>query len=636
MKQHLVKTGKKKSLHYDKDSNLHRKVESLYKRLENTYGEKELQRRANVLQAGNLLGSGNIEDQVLALHKILHTDPSLEILPGDDLAAALDRLEELVVEDCARKTVEEALQKRIQERVEERYNDYIREIEVQILKETNGSPENAQTLKKYGQLEKLERTRLGCSALEYLRPASLEEIVGQEQAVSSLIAKLNTPYPQHILLYGPPGVGKTTCARLALEMVRGKKGNPFHDAAPFVEVDGCTLRWDPREATNPLLGSVHDPIYQGARRELADQGIPEPKLGLVTDAHGGILFIDEFGEMDLVLQNKLLKVLEDKRVFFDSSYYDPSDDRIPRYIKQIFEQGVPADFILIAATSRIREEINPAFRSRCMEVFFQPLSPEQIREIIRRAAAKLSIEIEAGVPELISEYCSDGRGANKLLVEAYGLSLNQNKRLRKKTKVSYEHTREAIQSSRLSPQQGYRAQDGCEVGKIFGMGASGFLGAVLELEVVVFPAEKKGQGSIRFNDTAGSMTRDSVFNAASVLRKETGEKLQNYDLHINIIGGGRVDGPSAGAAIYLATLSAIQQRPIRQDVAVTGELSIQGQVRPVGALNEKILGARQAGIRKLLIPQDNMKDIPYGILGLEIQGIEHIEQAYQHIFPLNN
>ena len=102
----------------------------------------------------------------------------------------------------------------------------------------------------------------------------------------------------------------------------------FGEDAPFVEVDGTTLRWDPREVTNPLLGSVHDPIYQGARRDLADGAVPEPKLGLVTQAHGGVLFIDEIGELDPILQNKLLKVLEDKRVTFESSYYDPDDPQI--------------------------------------------------------------------------------------------------------------------------------------------------------------------------------------------------------------------------------------------------------------------------------------------------------------------
>ena len=149
--------------------------------------------------------------------------------------------------------------------------------------------------------------------MEVLRPKSLAEIVGQEQAIASLVSKLASPYPQHIILYGPPGVGKTTAARLALEAAKQVQGSSFGPDAPFVEVNGTTLRWDPREVTNPLLGSVHDPIYQGAKKDLADTGIPEPKLGLVTDAHGGILFIDEIGEMDPLLLNKLLKVLEEKR-----------------------------------------------------------------------------------------------------------------------------------------------------------------------------------------------------------------------------------------------------------------------------------------------------------------------------------
>jgi len=88
---------------------------------------------------------------------------------------------------------------------------------------------------------------------------------------------------------GRRGVGKTTVARLALQYAKEKSHTPFLEDAPFIEVDGTTLRWDPREVTNPLLGSVHDPIYQGAKRDLAEGSVPEPKLGLVTEAHGGRL-----------------------------------------------------------------------------------------------------------------------------------------------------------------------------------------------------------------------------------------------------------------------------------------------------------------------------------------------------------
>lgn len=114
--------------------------------------------------------------------------------------------------------------------------------------------------------------------------------------------------------------------------------SPFGDKAPFIETDGTTLRWDPRDMTNPLLGS-HDPIYQGARRDLVDSGVPEPKPGLVSDAYGGILFIDEIGEMDEMLQNKLLKVLEDKRAYFESAYYDPTDEKVPPYIRKLSKRG---------------------------------------------------------------------------------------------------------------------------------------------------------------------------------------------------------------------------------------------------------------------------------------------------------
>ncbi|MBY6839400.1 sigma 54-interacting transcriptional regulator, partial [Clostridium botulinum] len=169
------------------------------------------------------------------------------------------------------------------------------------------------------------------------RPASFSEIIGQERPIKSLLSKIASPYPQHIILYGPPGVGKTSAARLALEEVKKLKYTPFYKDSKFVEVDGTTLRWDPREITNPLLGSVHDPIYQGSKRDLAETGIPEPKLGLVTEAHGGVLFINEIGELDDMLQNKLLKVLEDKRVEFSSSYYVPDDENTPKYIKHLFE-----------------------------------------------------------------------------------------------------------------------------------------------------------------------------------------------------------------------------------------------------------------------------------------------------------
>ncbi len=143
---------------------------------------------------------------------------------------------------------------------------------------------------------------------------------------------------------------------------------------------------------------------------------------------------------------------------------------------------------------------------------------------------------------------------------------------------------------------------------------------------------EKGSGSIRFNDTAGSMTKDSVVNAASVFRKIHHAQLKDYDVHINVVGGGQVDGPSAGAAIYLAISSAVLNQPILQDVAISGEISIQGRVKPVGGIYQKIISARQAEISKVLIPAENIADIPNGVKDITIIPISMIEEAYEHVF----
>lgn len=633
MKQPMFKHYKRKRSQPEQPSSLNSKIVTLISQAEKLFGSQDFIIRASKLDAIELLHSEREEDQILALHRILHEDPTITVLPaGKTGEQMLQELEEMIAEQFARQLVAQQLEQRVQELMEQNYTEYVQDIRKKVIKETGKSCENARTLKKLGQLEIMEHNGLNRSALSLLRPGSMDELVGQEQAVKALVSKLNSPWPQHILLYGPPGVGKTSCARLALEMARTSPQSAFKPNAPFIEVDGSTLRWDPRESTNPLLGSVHDPIYQGARRELAEDGIPEPKLGLVSEAHGGILFIDEIGEMDPYLQNKLLKVMEDKRVYFESSYYDPQDERIPQYIKKMFDEGVPADFVLIGATTRSREEIIPAFRSRCMEIFFEPLSAGQINQIVSNSAAKLGIRIDNEVSQIICDYSSDGRTANKILVDAYALARHDaNQGAAGRIEVRTEHVYEAIQNSRLTPAITSKAYAGAEIGKIYGLGISGYRGSLIELEAIAFPAEK-GSGNIRFNDTAGSMTKDSVVNAASVFRKIHHAQLKDYDVHINVVGGGQVDGPSAGAAIYLAISSAVLTRPILQNVAISGEISIQGRVKPVGGIYQKIISARQAGISKVLIPAENIADIPAGVKDIEIIPISMIEEAYEHVF----
>ena len=670
-------------------------IAAIFRMLADMMGTENLVIQAGKMNAMALMRSENRRERVLALMRILEEDPMLAPPPSEtEIPEILVRMTEEIARIRVRRDLEDRIERKVTEKLEQDHEEYVEDIRRQVISEESPGAESPHDKKKREDLEALENIRLTQSVMELLRPQNFDEIIGQERAVRSLMAKLSSPYPQHLLLYGPPGVGKTTAARLVLEAAKKRAVSPFGESAPFVETDGTTLRWDPRDMTNPLLGSVHDPIYQGAQKSLADSGVPEPKPGLVTEAHGGILFIDEIGEMDEMLQNKLLKVLEDKRAYFESAYYDPDDKRVPPYIKKLFEEGAPADFVLIGATTRDADHINPALRSRCAEIYFEPLTPAHILRIVENAARRLHVTLGEGVAELISEYTIEGRKAINILADAYSLAVNRltdpeieeivsretnsadegigggrvsglpkkqglkmaapdtapakpefggtvsretiggdSEALRAlSVVVTKDDIYEVVQVSRLYPFGRKKASDTPAVGRVFGLGVAGFLGSIIEIEAVAFPAAEKGKGTVRFNETAGSMAKDSVFNAAAVMRRLTGRDLHDYDIHVNVIGGGNIDGPSAGTAILTAIVSAVTGVPIRQDVAVTGEISLQGEIKPVGGVFEKAYGARQAGITTLIIPWENEKDIPEEHLGLDIRRLKHAEEAFDVLF----
>ena len=652
-------------------------IAAIFRMLADTMGTERLVIQAGKMNALALMRADDRRERVLALMRILEEDPLLSPPPSEaELPEIIARMTEQVAGILARRDLEDRIERKVNEKLEKDHEEYVEDIRRQVISEENPGAESPHDKKKREELEALENIHLTQSVMELLRPQNFDEIVGQERAVRSLMAKLSSPYPQHLLLYGPPGVGKTTAARLVLEAAKRRAVSPFGEDAPFVETDGTTLRWDPRDMTNPLLGSVHDPIYQGAQKNLADSGVPEPKPGLVTDAHGGILFIDEIGEMDEMLQNKLLKVLEDKRAYFESAYYDPDDKRVPPYIRKLFEEGAPADFVLIGATTREPDHVNPALRSRCAEIYFEPLTPAHILTIVENAAERLNVTLAPGAAELISAYTIEGRKAINILADAYSLALNrfeeeEIKRIVSRETISenaadddmgteteflgevphrdhvqnvsretktppLEVTRadiyEVAQVSRLHQFGRKKASDTPAVGRVFGLGVAGFLGSIIEIEAVSFPAAEKGKGTVRFNETAGSMAKDSVFNAASVMRQLTGRDIHDYDIHVNVIGGGNIDGPSAGTAILAAIVSAVTGSAIRQDTAVTGEISLQGEIKPVGGVFEKAYGARQAGISTLIIPWENKKDLPEDHLGLTIHRLKTAEEAFNLLF----
>lgn len=509
----------------------------------------------------------------------------------------LSVLEENVADLAARRKARQQLDHLVEKRMARAEKEYYDSVRLELIGEMGGA-ENAGTRRKLAELVVREGICLTSPAFAQARPRRAQELVGQREAFGRLCAALCSPFPQHVLLYGPPGCGKTTAARLALDAAREQEGSPFMRSAPFVEADASTLRCDPHGGVNPLIGSVHDPIYQGAGRELAGRGLPEPKLGLVTQAHGGVLFLDEIGEMDAQLQNMLLKVLEDKRVRFDSSYFDADAPGVPGYIRQLFDQGAPADFVLIGATTRNPAELPAALRSRCVEIFFDALDERALLEVARGAAQRLNIHATAPALRYIAARSCDGRDCVRKLTAA-----------QKKGRVTLADVRQDAPPRREEPQ----------AGRIAILGVQGRQGVVCTLTGALTP----GTGRVHLDLSAGKMARDAA-QCALLALQAGGEALGERDAVLHVEGGSPVDGPSLGLAAALVLRSLLRGAPLRQDAAVTGEIALDGRVLPVGGITEKRVAARLNGYARIVEPEGSPA-------APDVEQVQTLEQAW-HIF----
>lgn len=487
-------------------------------------------------------------------------------------------------------------------------------------------------------LNKMRSISLTVPLTEKSRPSSFEEVIGQDNGIKALKAAICGPNPQHVIIYGPPGIGKTAAARLVLSDAKTKPYSPFNGESKFIEIDATTVRFDERGIADPLIGSVHDPIYQGAGSYGA-AGIPQPKAGAVSKAHGGILFIDEIGELHPNEMNKLLKVLEDRKVFFDSAYYNTSDEKIPLYIKDIFENGMPADFRLIGATTRNPDEIPPALRSRCVEVFFRPLLDNEIITIAKNALKKINYSISEDAIQLAGRYCENGRDVVNLIQLASGIAFND-----KRKDITIEDVDWVIENGRYSPKLESNINDEPQIGYVNGLAVYGAnLGAVMGIEatankIIGRKGEVNVTGIIDEEQITSSSNRKiirkstarcSVENVLTVLAQIFKINTLEYDIHVNFPGGAPVDGPSAGISIAVAIYSAIKKIPVDNKVAMTGEICIYGNVKPIGGVNAKIEAAIKSGVKRIIIPKENYKSKFKEIRNVEIIPVKNIKEVIE-------
>lgn len=510
---------------------------------------------------------------------------------------------------------------------------------ISLIKRQQGSKivVEKESKKEMDKLQRLRDIKLSKPLSELTRPSSFAEIIGQENGIKALKAALCSPNPQHVIIYGPPGIGKTAAARLVLEVAKKTPKTPFRQDAKFIEMDATTIRFDERCIADLLIGSVHDPIYQGAGA-MGSAGIPQPKPGAVTKAHGGVLFIDEIGELHPIQMNKLLKVLEDRKVLLESAYYNSEDPNIPFHIHDIFQNGLPADFRLIGATTRGPESIPPALRSRCLEIYFKSLAPDEIKIVCNNTMQKIFFEMEEIVPDIIAKYATNAREAVNILQTAVGININEGR-----DRVLVQDIEWVINSGQYSPRPEKKISTEPQVGYANGLAVYGpNTGAIIEIEASALPSSK-GMGKLIVTGIVDeeelgssqcrtirrkSMAKSSVENVLTVIKKYLGVNPYDYDIHLNFPGGTPIDGPSAGISIAVAIYSAIVNVPVDNNIAITGEVSIRGKVMPVGGIVAKLEAAKLAGAQKVIIPKDNYQHI-FNNIGIKVIPLENIQDVIE-------
>lgn len=476
---------------------------------------------------------------------------------------------------------------------------------------------------------------------EKTRPTRMEDIIGQEEGIRALRAAMCGPNPQHVIIYGPPGIGKTCAARLVLEEAKRRPDSPFDAASAFVELDATCVRFDERSIADPLIGSVHDPIYQGAGA-LGTQGVPQPKPGAVTRAHCGVLFLDEIGELHPVQMNKLLKVLEDRRVFFDSAYYSPDNAAIPPYIHDIFRNGLPADFRLVGATTRSPDELSPALRSRCVELFFRPLGQKELMKIAVGAAERIGLLMDENALFACAQYSASGRDAVNIVQLAGGAAIEEARPRILESDVLWvaqvcRHPKRIVSKISDIPRAGVCAGlavagagqgaaieiECCAIRTVRGTGTLSLGGMVEEEELEVRGRRLRRKGTARV----------SAENACEAFMRCFNLDCRDYDISFNVPGGIPMDGPSAGIALCVALMSAITAKAPLPLIALTGEVTSRGEVRPVGGVSDKLAAAIEAGAKIIVIPKANY-EASFAALPVRIVPADNIVDVMRAAFGI--
>ncbi|MBX7076877.1 MAG: ATP-dependent protease LonB [Methanobacteriaceae archaeon] len=395
--------------------------------------------------------------------------------------------------------------------------------------------------------------------------------------------------------------------------------------APFMDGTGSHA--------GALLGDVrHDPYQSGGLGTPAHERV---EAGMIHKANKGVLYIDEIGTMSMKTQQELLSAMQEKKYSITGQSENSSG-------AMVRSQAVPCDFVLVASGNiKVLEGMHIAMRSRIRgygyEVFMKDSMDDTLenrKKLVQFVAQE--VKNDGRIPqfntdaldEIILEAKRRSGKKDSLtlklrdlggLVRAAGdVAIEEGANF-----VTAEHVITAKKYSRTLEQQmadmsivmrkeySVFNPKGGKVGMVNGLAIIGDRsGIVSPIAAEAAPAQSKNEGKIIATGKLGEIAQESVQNVSALVKKYTDKDISDYDIHVQFIQTyDGVEGDSASVSIAAAVISAIEDIPLDQSVALTGSLNVRGDVMPIGGATGKIEAAAESGIKTVLIPRSNLKDV---------------------------
>ncbi|UCD04182.1 MAG: ATP-dependent protease LonB [Candidatus Woesearchaeota archaeon] len=474
-------------------------------------------------------------------------------------------------------------------------------------------------------------------------PWWLREEIGDIMAAASLIAGMMFVGALALSFGLQMRASKSPKPKILIDNSKAEK-------APFIDATGAHA--------GALLGDVkHDPLQSGGLGTPANLRV---QAGAIHKANKGVLFIDEVATLKPETQQELLTALQEKK-YPITGQSERSSGAMVR------TDPVPCDFILIAAGNpETIQKMHPALRSRIRgygyEIYMNDSLEDtpQNREFLARFVAqevkkdeKIPHFTKEAVNEIIKEAKRRGSRKGHLtlvlrdlggLVRAAGdLALEDNSKY-----VKAQHVISAKKLARPLEQQiadeyierkkEYQViqTKGSQIGRVNGLAVMGsgeaYSGLILPIEAEVTTGGKKEE--FIATGKLGEIAKEAISNVSAIIKKHFGKDLkEKYDVYVQFLQTYEgLEGDSASIAVAIAILSALMKAPIKQDIAMTGSLSIRGEVLPVGGVNAKVEAAVEAGMQKIIIPASNREDITLDSKKIEIIPVKNVKEVIKYAF----